>query len=637
MNNFSDFMYENVFEKPDYSGKKVKKQVWARLYNPATKQSDFKNVTSYSIPHIYQYSKNGQFVSHIDTSLKLTPKKFNEMDAFDKFVKEIKVETGEMVQIEVDGEEFEFEETVFEDDVYGYTNKPHTFIHRYFTDALKSDHLHRTWFFDIETRSGVVIPNSFPHSYLALEEISMIQIYDNFLKSYIVIGLKDFTGKFDDPKNTRFIKVDTEAKLLTLFLQLLEKMKPSIISGWNSMMFDIPYITNRVARVLDGFNGPVDELNKKKSYIEMDNVKRLSPVRSVYGSSAKTKDGMEGVTSHWQGIALVDYRELTIKYGYLGLPSYSLANVARHFDLSQKIDHSQYSKFDDTYTGENYFMPLEPMVGDEVYDIQLAYKNGTATKTEMQQVVYNRFVDYSLRDVEILVQLDEMTKYLASQQGIAYTCSASFDDCWGTAKHWSSYMFTEALQKQEVLPLTQRFPDKDVVFLAGWVRNMPGKYEYISSFDFTSLYPSLIMAFNIGADVYVNDEEMHQDLKDLRAKFFTYHTMENVNRELVLHDGTEAALGKMVLKHNGEISDLEEETIFYKSLIDNKDEISAVLQKHDVCATPNGFFYRKNKESQSSILMRRNFLNRVKAKRAGQADGAELEKLKKEMQHRGLL
>ena len=631
MINFAKYQYENVFEVTKETDDKKIKQIWARLYDPETKESHLFDVTAYSVPSLYFYNKNGEYSSHIDNNLKLSEKKFASMKEFDKFCKKIKVETGEIVKIEWDGEEIEFPETIFEDDVYGYLDKCHTFIHRYYPKSIESEHTHRTWFFDIETRSGVVIPNVFPRSELAIEQVTTIQIYDNFLDTYIILAEKEFTGKFEKD-NVKYYIFDKEEDLLEAFIKLLEKLNPSIISGWNSKMFDMTYLTNRIARVLDWFDGSSEELNNKNSYLDMENVNRLSPVGVVNAKQSSTKDGMEGTEVFWRGRILADYRELTLKYGYLGLPSYSLSNVAKHFKLSQKIDNSQYSKFDDSYTGENYIFPEIPQENDKVYEAQLAYKEGKISKEDMQQVVYNRFIEYSVRDVEILVELDKITKYLSSQQGIAYTTSASFDDCWGVAKHWSSYIAMEAKKRKEILPLTQRFRDPNVVFLAGLVRNVPKKYEYVSSFDFTSLYPSLIMSWNIGADTFVNDIELHQELKDLREKYFYYHTLKVMNREEGLEiDGEIIPLGELVIKHDGDINDLEEETIFYKNLLDNADEIREVLQRHNVTATPNGFFYRKNKISLSSELMRRNFQDRLREKRAGQADGAKIEELKKEI------
>ena len=1075
--------YENVFDKVTKTkvNKKTKKfrQIFARIYDTETKKVTIEDVSHLSIPHIYLPSDDGKYKSYIDNSVRLDKLRFKSFDNYNDFVKRIKEKTGEMITVTTDDdEEFEFEETAFEEEAHGYQNAIHTYIHRYFPTPTDSDHTARTWFLDIETRSGQVIPNSFPHADSAYEEITMIQIHDSEANMYIVLGRKDFTGTFDLP-NIKFIKYEQEVDLLEAFLRLLEALKPAIISGWNclplgssvwkkdeivnienivqgdilpgdvnvintspifhkdmmeielsngstlksspshiyktysvkknkyfhtdnmknlvsldltardiknsidsniylthkmhknknkdltyrqiliknidvlhnrglyvfcrdneivikmtkklgrstyqekmnffnseyiisvlgleeyelfinrndniklitngynsdskipitarldnihqpigadalwfagmwytdgthsyktdisisntntdiiqkcaeitnrkyslhkdncyyvgsklysdgkmlimksliyshmnvksskridinmfsqmsekqfyifyaglidgdgesasgswlnyngdtntisqlikwnngfaierpyyvtpflqeedlaivrqhckykkrseniksvsklrkpsvqknvtyfitdseevlirvnnvsdkssnvpmmdietsnhyfefegitthnSMTFDIPYITNRIARVMDGYEGTKENLNKRSSYVDMPNVNRLSPVGEVRGRPrVETKDGMTGVSHRWQGIYLIDYKELAIKYGFLGLASYSLKNIAKHFDLSQKIDHSTYANFDDFYTGLGYIFPLEPIENDEIYDIQLAYKEGRATKEEMQQTVYNRFTEYSVRDVEILVELDKLKKYLAAHRGIAYLCGVTMDDNWNTLSHWSSLVYKEAYKQDIVLPLIQQNAKFDTTFLAGWVRTVPGKYQYITSFDFTSLYPSLIRTYNIGADTYINDNNLPEELLELRKKYFSYYNMDNLNRiphevndygKPVYRDYngevsseeeggtlTTKPLGKTVNKHNNEINDIQEETDYFLSILDNEDKITPVLKKYNVGVTPNGYFYSNEKQSILSKQMETIFIDRVKHKREAQ-------------------
>jgi len=357
---FTDYQYENVFIKPEYKWNEKAskylqtKKVIARLYNIKTKESEFKDVTDLSVPALYHPDKKGRFKSYLD-NLALKEVKFKTLDEYNKYVKKIKEKTGEMVTIDYDGEELTFEETIFKDDCYGYTNPAHTFIHRYFPDSIKSNHAIRTMLIDIETRSETV-SHGFPHSKTAYEPVFMIQMYDTFTDKYIILGVKEFTGVFDQD-NVRFVNCKTEAVLLETFIKIMEKQKPGIVTGFNSQAFDIPYLTNRIARVLDGFTGETDELNKKMSYIEMKNVNRLSPVGVVQGiPEVVSQDGMVGVSSLWLGINLLDMRELIIKYSYLGLPSYSLDAVSKHYGLEGKVDHSSYSKFDGFISSDHYII-----------------------------------------------------------------------------------------------------------------------------------------------------------------------------------------------------------------------------------------------------------------------------------------
>ncbi len=647
--------YENVFVVKDIIKKgdrEVKtKKVLARLFDPNTQESVIQDVTDLSIPDIFiadDKSKGSKFRSYIDKRVPLTRHSFPNLFEYNKFIKGIKEKTGEIVTMEYEGEIITFDETVFDDRAFGYQNLAHSYIHRNFKDSVASDHDHRIWFIDIETRSDYMVDH-FPHAYMSPEPITVIQIYDSFTKKYTVIGLKDFTDKFDDELTVQYVKVKDEKAILELFLRLLRKQNPSIISGFNSMQFDIPTITNRIAKVLDGFDGDEkSELNQKNSYEDMPNVLRLSPVGVVEGvSKSITKDGMDGVSTNWFGHILIDYRELALKYGFLGLASYSLKNIAKKFNLSQKLDTSMYKNFDGTYTGMNYVFPeVEPERGkDPIFDMQKDYRDGKVPYEDLEQIAFNRFIDYSLRDVEILVQLNDMTGWLNSHKAIAYESSVSMDDNWGTLKFWHSLIYRESLRQGLVLPLKQQHADKYAIFLAGWVRTMPGKYDFVTSFDFTSLYPNLIRAFNIGGDTLLKEYQLPQELKDLRAKYFQFFVPSVLNREEYpdrkVEEGKEILgdhhpLGSLVKLHKGDINDTQEEVNYYSRLMANVDEISAVLSKHNVSATPNGYFYSNEYQSILAQQMEHIFEQRLAEKREGQRLGGVLNDINAELTSRGI-
>lgn len=676
--------YENVFVidhvtkeiKKDKQGNdkeitKKQKKVIARLFDTETKKSEFRDVTLQSIPDMFTYNpinplQNSKYKSYLDNTRNLEKHTFKTLKEYNEFVKTIKKKTGEIIAVEYEGEEIYIEETVFEDDVFGYQNLAHQYIQRAFPNPMESNHVHRTWMLDIETRSDHAVDH-FPHAFMAPEEVTMIQIHDNFTNQYIVMGRKEFTGKFDDNLNVKYIHIEQEADLLKLFLKLLNMHNPSIISGWNSMSFDTPYLTNRIAIVLDGYDGTNfrEDLNHKNSYQDMKYVSQLSPMGIVQGVPEKrTFDGMDGVSVFWRGILLLDYRQLALKYGFLGLASYSLKNIAKKFNLSQKIDTSSYKNFDGTYTGNKYIFPdEEPKPGEDiVFDAQKAYRDNPTldNKKSLEQIVFNRFVDYSLRDVEILVELDEKAGYLSSHRAIAYTSSVSMSDNWGTLGFWQSLMYKTAFDNGLVLPMKQQHDDPYNIWLAGWVRTQPGKYDYITSFDFTSLYPSLIRAFNIGGDTLIKEYQLPQELKDLRQKYFMFFSEDNLNRTeypdkkvTLVEDGfddeTEKPkykkvevqgelhpLGSLVKKYNGDINDMVEETGYYYNILQNEEEIKNVLQKYDVSATPNGYFYTNTYQSALAYQMESIFNERVKEKRLGQKLSGVVNDIKEEITRRGL-
>ena len=157
---FSKMQYENVFEISEKDGKKTIKKIMARLFDPKTKESKIVDVTHLSIPDVFiDEGKPSQYKSYLDDSRTLTKYSFKTIQEYKKFVKKLKKdvldENGEVQTklIDYDGETLEIEISEFEDNAFGYQNQIHTFIRRYFPDHNASDHIHRTVWIDIETRS----------------------------------------------------------------------------------------------------------------------------------------------------------------------------------------------------------------------------------------------------------------------------------------------------------------------------------------------------------------------------------------------------------------------------------------------------------------------------------------------------
>lgn len=149
--------YENVFVLDSLDGKKKTKKVIARLFDTDTKKSSFTDVTHLSIPDIFiadGKAKNSKYKSYLDNNISLTKKSFTTISEYNTFIKSIKTKTGNTISIEHDGEWIEIDETIFEDDAFGYQNLAHTYIQRAFPNPMDSNHTHRVMFIDIETRSG---------------------------------------------------------------------------------------------------------------------------------------------------------------------------------------------------------------------------------------------------------------------------------------------------------------------------------------------------------------------------------------------------------------------------------------------------------------------------------------------------
>lgn len=590
---YKNYQYEKVFIN--------KGKLYARLYNKNTNKSEIIDLAYGYIPELYieedLYQSYANKLPHYFSKCHTIPS--NKKSFINgKLLRQINFNRASEVN-----EFIEYDE----DNLYGYNNRAHNFIRKHFPNPLESNHDFHIWYLDIETRSGIAEPGKFPDPYKALEEVSVIQIYDNKDDTYYVFGVKDFTGTFEKT-NTVYKNVGTERNLLLLFLKLIELKNPTAILTVNGLGFDYPYLTNRIKK------------------LGMDYTK-LSPVGVINEKNYKTQDGIAGITYEWEGRYLLDLRELFLKYSYANLPNTSLDAMAKWCDLEGKVDHSNYSTFDGFYSGEGYIFPRKitsELENDLVYKAQLEYKNNPTleNKLKVEQTTFNRFIEYSIRDVELMVGIEDKKHFLDVTKVIAYTCGVNINEVMGTLKQWKSFVYNECYKNDIIIPVKQKYSDENVVYRAGWTRSIPGRHEWVASFDFTSLYPSLFQAFNIGTDTMIKPEELPEELKNLQKEYFTFF---NKQKEYELN-----------IKYKGETNDVTEESQYYQYLLDNKDNITPILKKYNVSATPNGYFFRRDIESVSSVLMRRIFNDRIKHKQKSQELYGELEDIKRELNKREL-
>jgi DNA polymerase elongation subunit (family B) len=418
--------------------------------------------------------------------------------------------------------------------VYGNTNRPQHYISTNFHTPLNSSHVLRTWFLDIETRSI----NGFAQPSNPIEAISMIQIWDSFEKTFFILATRDCNNiPTSEYGKVVYLTYLSEKDMMNAFLDLIEEKDPTIVCGFNSNFFDIPYITNRLDML---------KINKK----------RLSPIGVVTSTETTTPEKIEYTKFDWVGRYLLDYRELFLKYSYDKLPKNSLEYVATHVLGVGKVQKGEYLSLEELYLND-----------------------------------YDTFVQYGITDVELLIQMDEKLKFIDTAKLIAYTCGVNIYDVFGTLKQWSSFMYNEAMKVNKVLPISQEHNDPSAVFVGGWVKSTPGKHNWVISFDFSSLYPSNIRLLNIGVDTLVKDEELPDELRELKRKYFNYYTQRNIS---------------IIEASNNNQEELE----FFKQLITNKEEISNTLKKYNVTASPNGCFYRKDIESVFAGLMGRIYADR---------------------------
>lgn len=414
--------------------------------------------------------------------------------------------------------------------IHGNKSVQMKFIRDKFHNTIESNHDFRVHYIDIETRSI----NGFPDTANPIEPVSLIQVYDSFEEVYFVFGTKEYINT----KTFLFGKVvyvycTDEIDILNKYTALVQKTDPAIITGFNCFIFDFPYIINRMKKV------------------KLDPC-RLSPIGVITEKEAESKDGIAYIHYNIIGRILLDYRELYLKYSFAKLPKHNLETIATHELGEGKIGHDEYISFEEFYKAD-----------------------------------FQKFVEYGIKDVEILVSLEKKLKFIDTAKFMAYTCGVNVDDVMGTYKQWLSIAYNTALDNGEVLPLEQQFRNENDTFIGGWVLSKPGKYEWVVSFDFASLYPSIIRLLNLGVDTLVKENEMPEELIELRNKYFFWY-----------NDPKNEEISKALNNNMFEFEHI-------KFLMDNKEHIHSILEKYNVCASPNGYFYRKDKEGVIPSLMKK--------------------------------
>jgi len=334
--------------------------------------------------------------------------------------------------------------------VYGLTQFPYTYIAETYPKQIQFDSSQmRIVTIDIE----VECENGFPNAEQAIEPMLSITIKNHDTGRIKVWGLHDY---HNDREDVQYIKCQTERELLAQFISWWESDHPDIITGWNTERFDIPYLCNRI-----------------KSVMGEDAMKRLSPwgvvnartITGVYGKKEQVYDIM--------GVEDLDYLLLYRKHTYVRQESYRLDHIAR-VELNEKKDENPYETFRDWYTKD-----------------------------------YQSFLDYNIQDVELVDKLDDKMKLIDLHLTMAYDAKVNITDAFTSVKYWDVLIYNHLLSKKIVIPQKTRSESKNEKYAGAYVKEpQVGQHKWVLSFDLNSLYPHLIMQYNISPETLLS-EKLH--------------------------------------------------------------------------------------------------------------------------------
>ena len=334
--------------------------------------------------------------------------------------------------------------------VYGTTNYVHQFISESFPNKIKYDRTKlNICTIDIEVGSE----EGFPEPRDAKHEIITITIKDNNKSMYHTWGSSDFDSD-KCVQDVLYHRCRDERDLLLSFLEYWSDHIPDIITGWYSDFFDIPYLVNRIARVLGE-----------------DSVYSLSPWRKVNPNNIVIA-GREQVGFNIVGVSQLDYIDLFKKFTLNTLgqqESYKLDHIANVVLGEKKLDYSEYGS------------------------LHMLYKND-----------YQKFVEYNIKDVELVDRIEEKLGLIDLVLTMAYRSKCTLRETLGTVAIWDSILYNEFKRRKIAVP--QKKGSSYNTIEGGHVKDpQVGSHEWVVSFDLNSLYPHLIMQYNMSPETVVNN------------------------------------------------------------------------------------------------------------------------------------
>ena len=329
------------------------------------------------------------------------------------------------------------------------------YVHQYIAENYPEDEIK----FDLSKIKLVTIDievaaeSGFPDVFNVAEELLLITIQDYNTKFITTFGSRPYKTN-PNRKNYRYVDCHNEKGLIETFLSWWQQHTPEVVTGWNCELYDIPYLVGRVERLMG------------EKY-----AKRFSPWGIVRRNEIRIQ-GRDNIAYSIAGVSIMDYLDLYKKSPATpNQESFRLDHIALMELGQQKLDHSEFDTFRDFYSGN-----------------------------------WQKFVDYNIVDVELVDKLEDKLKLIDLCCTRAYDAKINFTDVAFQVRTWDAIIFNYLKKKNIVIPQKDR-NQKDEKYAGAYVKEpKPGKYDWVVSFDLNSLYPHLIMQYNISPETLLDQK-----------------------------------------------------------------------------------------------------------------------------------
>lgn len=350
-------------------------------------------------------------------------------------------------------------------DVYGNTNYVVQYLNEEFPGVIKWDrNTINVTSIDIETKFG----DGFPEPKDADQEVTAITMKNNIDDTYYTFGCGEYDveNSLMQTHSVVYVKCADERELLHKFVYHWSKTSPDIVTGWNCEFFDIPYLVNRIKRIFD---------NGREKF--------LSPWRMIDEKETHTGYGQSTLKYEIKGVAILDYMAIFKKFGYSYGPqeSYKLDHIANIVLGEKKLDFGEASDLNELHAND-----------------------------------YQKFIDYNIKDVELIDRMEDKLGLISLCLTMAYKGGVNYEQVLGTVAIWDSLIYRDLHSKRIAVP--QNEESFKGAYPGGYVKEPHvGMHDWVCSFDLASLYPSIIMQYNMSPETILLDDEPGVNVESVLA------------------------------------------------------------------------------------------------------------------------
>jgi DNA polymerase elongation subunit (family B) len=334
--------------------------------------------------------------------------------------------------------------------IHGQSNFIYQFLAQRFQNEIHFDQSKlNVTSIDIEVKSD----EGFPEPEEAKHSVTAICVKSNQDSTFYVWGCGDYDSDLNE-KEVKYFRSENEEDMLNAFIGWWSSKPncPDIVTGWNTKLFDLPYLVNRFERLFG-----------------IESTKLFSPWNLKLYRRERYFMGNKQVSYDIPGVVSLDYLELFKKFTLNTLgrqESYRLDNIANVVLGEHKLSYDEYGSLNSLYEQD-----------------------------------YQKFIDYNIKDVDLVDRMEEKLGLISLCLTLTYKAKCTIPDAMGTTNIWDCVIYNELLKNNVVLPPKNEVVDTGEKIVGGYVKEpFVGSHNWVVSFDLNSLYPNIIVQYNMSPE-----------------------------------------------------------------------------------------------------------------------------------------